>query len=288
MRYRTVLIVTLLTVLSCLPPPARAVQFISSCGATCTGDCVLVNDLVCPYGTGAAVTLNGAFATLDMQGHDIDCHYGCTNGVLMTGAQSGVFSTGTQDPGDPAARIVGRFNRGIDCQNKTASTVQDITLQGLWQAAIFACTQVSDNTITGAHQEEGSVSYPTVSNIGIYYQSSVSGDFIVHNYVDGVRRAIVRAPSGANTQLLITDNIINHRNYSPGSAQPAAIDMASPVPHSQIIRNNVFTGDGGAPIATSPNQSNTYVNNVCKFPLAGCANCVAAGQCVASGTTTSP
>ena len=279
------------TILLTASRPAIAQQVITTCGTTCTGSCSLGQDLHCTGGI--AVTLNHAF--LDMGNFSIFCDAGnaCDTAVKMTGTDSAVQSaTGANsnlEAGTP--RIVGEWRLGVDCGNNFATSVAGITFHGIFQTVIKECSQVTQNSIGGFTDNDGAldITFPGVSNIGIQINGH-SGDFlsVSGNYVDGVIKPINENGNAANVVWSITNNTINHRNYSFGVNQPAAITLQSVNAVQESVTGNIITGDGTGVITLGFNHTGTYSGNFCRFPLVGCTACVNSGKCASQGTIHSP
>jgi len=273
--------------------PALGQQVVSTCGTTCTTTCSLSQDLHCTSGVGVTVSGGG----LDMKGFSIYCDAGnvCDTAVKLTGSNMYLQSSiggANSDLQAGAPRIVGEWETGVGCGNNYDTSVTGITLQGFFAiAAINQCSQVLNNSIGGFPIDDNlDITFPGVSNIGIFMNGSGADTAlrVWNNYIDGVIKPIVRHPNSPNVLISISDNTINHRNYSFGVSQPSAITLVSPGPQQEDITGNVVTGDGTGVISVSANHTSTYSGNVCRFPLVGCQSCINQGKCTSPATVFSP
>jgi len=267
---------------------------VTTCGTTCSGSCVLGQDLHCTSGTG--VTMGVIGGTLDMQEFSIFCDAGsgCLSAVAMTGGNTIVFTTvgganSTLEAGTP--RIVGQWTNGVNCANQPDSAVVGITFHGFFtNSAIEQCSDVENNSIGGFPTEGSDVTFPGVTNIGIRINGSGADSqrVVTGNYIDGAKQPIVRLTASPNVMWTISNNTINHRNYGFGINQPAAITLLSAGPQQETVTGNIVTGDGTGVLAVSANHTGTYSGNVCRFPLVGCTSCVNSGKCTHTATVHSP
>jgi len=99
--------------------------------------------------------------------------------------------------------------------------------------------------------------YPAVTPTGVYFVGVDSGAYIAGNYIDGVKQPIVRSAAEPDTLVYIPGNYINHRNYSPGLSQPAAVTLVSPStkPQREYVWNNIVAGDGGSPFSVTASHT---------------------------------
>lgn len=279
------------------PTPANA-AVISTCPATCSSDCQLGENFVCPVDTPVGVTLTNG-ADLDLAGNDLKCfaYEGDSDGcgtAVVAGANSRVWTSVPRSQNRPRSRIVGRWARGINCSGGAQTRVSGIQLRGWFgvDGAVIGCQTVEDNTVIGEPQlafHGGSASLDP-PKYGIRARTAAGSNVVARNFVEGFVSPIYRPSSPGPGALTIENNTISYRDHGPSATQATAINLFSTVSAPATVSNNIIFGDGKAPlIYTNPSHSSfTLSNNVCKGLSAGCDDCVATGKCVASGICLAP
>lgn len=279
------------------PTPANA-AVISTCPATCTSDCQLGPDFVCPVDTLVGVTLTNG-ADLDLAGNDLKCSayegdFESCQTAVSAGPNSRVWTSVPRSPAHNGSRIVGRWTSGVVCTGGGAQTrVSGIQLRGWFSgdAAILRCQTVEDNTVIG---EPGLVFGGTSASLfppsyGIVARTATGSNSIARNFIEGFISPVYRSPTPGPGALTIENNTISYRDHGPTATQATAIYLFATVDRPATVANNIIYGDGKAPlIYSNPSHSVTLSNNVCKGLSAGCADCVASGKCAANGICLAP
>jgi hypothetical protein len=270
-----------------------ALGAVTTCGTTCSSDCQLGANLSCQSGETGVTLANGA--DLDMRGFDIVCPNGCTAAVTMTGTNSRVINTGSDDPNDPEPKITGFYDTGaINCGKKAGSSVLGITVRAFWfsNAGITNCQFVSGSKVIGVPILDSSyppLDTPIYPTIGIMHTAINASDVISSTFIADVRNGISRVPSTASNALLnIAFDTIDARLTVPGQSIGCAINGLGDQAHGLSIHDDVFAGDSqSAPICVGNATGVAYSNNFCRTHNAACAACIASGQCAGTGTGTS-
>jgi hypothetical protein len=277
---------------------------VNECSDTCTGGTCKVSApngvLRCCVNQGLCdgqgpITLSGG-GDLDLDGHTIECACGkmfCSTSAQECNVDSDCPSSQTctldpqcdtcgyeavvmtangsqvKDTGD-GGRITGLFGEVpssgvvIDCDLKSSSSVQGITIDGFNLTAVYNCATVSENVIVGKG---------AALNGGVRTSGVANSDAIRDNHISNAGVAIILLEGTAG--ISVDHNLIQMNGEGVGissSNTGAGLEVFS----------NVVLGDAGAFGATISGASGTsskFSANYCDLATESCQDCVAEGFC---------
>lgn len=239
-----------------------------------SGLCDLETDITCDDTDNGILLIQGN--DLDMDGHTITCTETtttCRSAVRMDSSNNKLFnSEGAGLPPDPIneAIITGPFDTSVDCQGKTGSTVEGITVEveGSLGFGIIRCRKVQNNVIRTAPGKSG---FAGIQLLGIG-----NTDFIKRNYIEGDVARGIRV--FGSKSIDVEENVI----YTSDGVD-IAIEISTITP-AEILDNTIIGNRTNGQAITGGTASTSFKGNFCSKDHPDCQDntddCIDTNKCV--------